>query len=45
MPYDHPDYKRADKKFIQDAWNCLKAINKNLTDDDITLLMTKVINE
>ena len=35
MPYDHPDYKRADKKFIQDAWNCLKAINKNLTDDDL----------
>jgi protoporphyrinogen oxidase len=35
MPADHSDYQRADQAFIADAWQCLRALNPRLTDDDL----------
>jgi protoporphyrinogen oxidase len=32
IPADHPDYQRPNSDFIGDAWDCLKAINPNLSD-------------
>ena len=33
IPADHPDYQRNNQDFIDDAWNCLKAINPDLQDE------------
>lgn len=35
IPADHPDYQRPNAAFISDAWQCLKAINPELSDDDL----------
>jgi len=35
IPFNHPDYQRPNESFIKDAWNCLKAINPKITDDDL----------
>ena len=35
MPSTNPDYNRENKKFISDAWLCLKQINKSLQDKDL----------
>lgn len=35
IPADHPDYQRPNQAFIADAWACLKAINPQLSDDDL----------
>lgn len=35
IPADHPDYQRPNQAFIADAWNCLKAINPQLSDQDL----------
>ena len=35
MPSTNPDYNRENKKFISDAWYCLKQINKSLQDKDL----------
>ena len=35
IPADHPDYQRPNEAFITDAWQCLKAINPGLRDDDL----------
>lgn len=32
IPADHPDYQRSNQAFIDDAWDCLKAINPSLSD-------------
>ncbi|QNI52783.1 flavin containing amine oxidoreductase family protein [Synechococcus sp. BIOS-E4-1] len=33
IPADHPDYQRNNQAFIDDAWDCLKAINPDLRDE------------
>lgn len=35
IPADHPDYQRPNQAFIADAWDCLKAINPQLSDPDL----------
>ena len=35
IPADHPDYQRPNEAFIADAWQCLQAINPELSDDDL----------
>ena len=35
MPSTNKDYLRENNEFISDAWNCLKEINKGLSDDDL----------
>ena len=35
IPADHPDYQRSNQAFIDDAWDCLKAINPGLSDDNL----------
>lgn len=35
IPAEHPDYQRSNKAFIADAWDCLKAINPQLSDADL----------
>ena len=32
---EHPHYQRPDEAFIADTWQCLKAINTELRDDDL----------
>jgi protoporphyrinogen oxidase len=35
IPADHPDYQRPNEAFIADAWQCLQAINPELSDDNL----------
>ena len=35
MPSTNPYYLRENNDFINDAWECLKQINKNLNDKDL----------
>ena len=35
IPADHPDYQRPNNSFISDAWNCIKALNPKLKDEDL----------
>ena len=35
MPSTNKEYKKEDSEFISYAWNCLKKINKKLSDDDL----------
>jgi len=35
IPTDHPDYQRPNQAFINDAWDCLKALNPQLSDADL----------
>lgn len=35
IPADHPDYQRPNQAFIASAWDCLKAINPQLSDRDL----------
>ena len=35
MPFDHPDYKRDNENFIYDAWECLKSLNSELSDENL----------
>jgi protoporphyrinogen oxidase len=35
IPADHPDYQRSNQAFMEDAWNCVKAIQPALEDGDL----------
>ena len=35
MPSTNEEYKKDDSAFISYAWNCLKKINRKLSDDDL----------
>lgn len=35
IPADHPDYQRPNDAFIDDAWNCVKAVQPELTNADL----------
>lgn len=35
IPANHPDYQRPNQAFIDDAWQCLKALNLQLSDEDL----------
>lgn len=35
IPADHPDYQRPNQAFIDDAWNCVRAIQPNLSPSDL----------
>jgi protoporphyrinogen oxidase len=35
MPADHPDYRRPDQAFIDEAWRCLQAIQPSLASEDL----------
>lgn len=35
IPAEHPDYQRPNQDFIDDAWSCVKAIQPNLSPNDL----------
>ena len=35
IPEDHPNYLRKNDEFINEAWDCLKNINKKLKKSDL----------
>ena len=35
MPEDNPKYLRPNDEFVAEAWECIKAINPNLKDEDL----------